>query len=151
MCAGEESAFKKVKPILDKLSDGGKLLALRRRGGKGAQVKALVNMVIKHQHRRAGEGLCAWGTRWAGLAMLPRNIFADGRELARVADGGRTCRQNREHSCFFSAAHAAKDSGIALNLAKRKRSARPLARPRRNIRPNGKEGLGELDKSASRN
>ena len=26
--------------------------------------------------------------------------------------------QNREHSCFFSAAHAAKDSGIALELAR---------------------------------
>ena len=35
--------------------------------------------------------------------------------------------QNREHSCFFSAAHAAKDSGIALKLAKEQGLNLPLA------------------------
>ena len=36
--------------------------------------------------------------------------------------------QNREHSCFFSAAHAAKDSGIALELAHNQGLDLPLAR-----------------------
>ena len=48
--------------------------------------------------------------------------------------------QNREHSCFFSAAHAAKDSGIALDL--------PLARATKEQYDRLiAEGLGELDKS----
>ena len=34
---------------------------------------------------------------------------------------------NRDHSCFFSAAHAAKDSGIALGLGKSKKLNLPLA------------------------
>src|SRR5205814_4354807 len=36
--------------------------------------------------------------------------------------------QNREDSCFFSAAHAAKDSGIALELARNVSLDLPLAR-----------------------
>src|SRR5204863_1076042 len=36
--------------------------------------------------------------------------------------------QNREDSCFFSAAHAAKDSGIALELARNLSLDLPLAR-----------------------
>src|SRR5258706_324147 len=34
---------------------------------------------------------------------------------------------NRDHSCFFSSAHAAKDSGIALKLAKEQKLNLPLA------------------------
>jgi len=35
--------------------------------------------------------------------------------------------QNRAHDCYFSAAHAAKDSGIALSLAKTAGLTVPLA------------------------
>lgn len=56
--------------------------------------------------------------------------------------------QNREHSCFFSAAHAAKDSGIALALAEELGLDLPLARETRaQYEKMIAMGLGELDKS----
>lgn len=56
--------------------------------------------------------------------------------------------QNREHSCFFSAAHAAKDSGIALRLGKDSGLNLPLAAAaKKQFDRMIKEGLGELDKS----
>jgi 3-hydroxyisobutyrate dehydrogenase len=56
--------------------------------------------------------------------------------------------QNREHSCFFSAAHAAKDSGIALKLAKQQKIKLPLAEATKaQYDKMVKLGLGELDKS----
>jgi len=56
--------------------------------------------------------------------------------------------QNREHDTYFSAAHAAKDSNIALSLAHGEGLELPLARVTaaqydRMVR----EGLGDLDKS----
>jgi 3-hydroxyisobutyrate dehydrogenase-like beta-hydroxyacid dehydrogenase len=56
--------------------------------------------------------------------------------------------QNREHSCFFSAAHAAKDSGIALKLGKGQGLNLPLAlATKKQYDRMVTEGLGELDKS----
>jgi 3-hydroxyisobutyrate dehydrogenase len=56
--------------------------------------------------------------------------------------------QNREHSCFFSAAHAAKDSGIALKLGKMQKLDLPLAAAtKKQFDRMVTEGLGELDKS----
>jgi 3-hydroxyisobutyrate dehydrogenase-like beta-hydroxyacid dehydrogenase len=56
--------------------------------------------------------------------------------------------QNREHSCFFSAAHAAKDSGIALKLARDQGLNLPLAAAtKKQYDRMIKEGLGDLDKS----
>jgi 3-hydroxyisobutyrate dehydrogenase len=54
----------------------------------------------------------------------------------------------RDHSCFFSAAHAAKDSGIALNLAKKQKLNLPLAAAtKKQFDRMEREGFGELDKS----
>jgi 3-hydroxyisobutyrate dehydrogenase len=56
--------------------------------------------------------------------------------------------QNREHNCFFSAAHAAKDSGIALELARSLGLDLPLARATKEQYDRMiAEGLGDLDKS----
>src|SRR5438876_415016 len=56
--------------------------------------------------------------------------------------------QNRDHACFFSAAHAAKDSGIALDLARSLGLDLPLARATKEQYDRMvAEGLGELDKS----
>ena len=56
--------------------------------------------------------------------------------------------QIRDHECYFSAAHAAKDSGIALDLANQVEINLPLAKATKaqfdkmiNI------GKGDLDKS----
>jgi 3-hydroxyisobutyrate dehydrogenase len=56
--------------------------------------------------------------------------------------------QNRDHSCFFSAAHAAKDSGIALKLGKAQALNLPLANAtKKQYDRMVEKGLGELDKS----
>ena len=56
--------------------------------------------------------------------------------------------QNREHAVFFSAGHAAKDSGIALNLAREIGLDLPLGRAtKQQYDEMIAEGLGELDKS----
>ena len=55
---------------------------------------------------------------------------------------------NRDHSCFFSASHAAKDSGIALALAKKAKLNLPLAAATfAQYTKLTKLGFGELDKS----
>ena len=56
--------------------------------------------------------------------------------------------QNREHECYFSAAHAAKDSGIAWTLGKQFGLHLPLAKVTKQQYDLMVElGLGELDKS----
>ena len=147
MCAGEESAFQKVKPILEKLSDGGKLLRYIGAAGKAAQVKALVNMVMNINTAGLAEGLALGDALGLDLAML-REVFSQTGANSRVLQTDGEDMQNREHSCFFSAAHAAKDSGIALNLAKQKKIDAPLATAtKKQFDRMVKEGLGELDKS----
>jgi 3-hydroxyisobutyrate dehydrogenase len=55
---------------------------------------------------------------------------------------------NRDHACFFSAAHAAKDSGIALKLAEENRLDLPLAAATKaQYDRMVADGFGELDKS----
>jgi 3-hydroxyisobutyrate dehydrogenase len=56
--------------------------------------------------------------------------------------------EKRDHSCFFSAAHAAKDSGIALILAREAGLELPLAEATKaQYDKMVFEGLGEIDKS----
>ena len=69
---------------------------------------------------------------------------ADSRVLA--TDGADM--ENREHDCYFSAAHAAKDSGIAAALAREAGVGAPLAEAAlAQYRRMVAAGLGELDKS----
>ena len=57
--------------------------------------------------------------------------------------------QHRDHAVFFSAAHAAKDSGIALKLGQQAGLTLPLAQATLAQYQRLVElGLGELDKSA---
>jgi 3-hydroxyisobutyrate dehydrogenase-like beta-hydroxyacid dehydrogenase len=54
----------------------------------------------------------------------------------------------REHDCYFSASHAAKDSGIANTLAAQAGVAVPLSRATQaQYETMVRKGLGELDKS----
>jgi 3-hydroxyisobutyrate dehydrogenase len=77
-----------------------------------------------------------------------REIFSQTGAASRVLETDGEDMQNREHSCFFSAAHAAKDSGIALDLAAELGLDLPLAAAtRKQFERMIAEGLGELDKS----
>jgi 3-hydroxyisobutyrate dehydrogenase len=147
MCGGERSTFEKIKPLLEKLSDEGKLLRYIGPAGKAAQVKALVNMVMNINTAGLAEGLALGDALGLDLTTL-REVFSQTGANSRVLQTDGEDMQNRDHSCFFSAAHAAKDSGIALNLGKKQRLKLPLAAAtKKQFDQMVKKGFGELDKS----
>jgi 3-hydroxyisobutyrate dehydrogenase len=144
MCGGKQEAFERARPILEKLSASMRYVGT---AGKAAEVKALVNMVMNINTAGLAEGLGLADALGLDLAMV-REIFSQTGAASRVlqTDGGDM--QNREHSCFFSAAHAAKDSGIALKLAKENGLDVPLAAAtKKQFSRMVEEGLGGLDKS----
>ena len=144
MLGGKPEVFERAKPILEKLS-----ASMRYVGpaGKAAEVKALVNMVMNINTAALAEGLGLGAALGLDLTML-REVFSQTGANSRVLQTDGEDMQNREHSCFFSAAHAAKDSGIALKLSKQAGLTLPLAAAtRKQYDRMVKEGLGELDKS----
>ncbi len=144
MCGGKPEAFERAKPILENLS-----ASLRYIGGAGkaAQVKALVNMVMNINTAGLAEGLGLGAALGLDLAVL-REVFSQTGANSRVLATDGEDMQNRDHSCFFSAAHAAKDSGIALKLGKAQGMSLPLATAtKKQYDKMVAEGLGELDKS----
>ena len=144
MCGGEKSAFERAEPILQAL---GKTIRYIGKSGQAAKVKALVNMVMNINTAGLAEGLGLGDALGLDLTML-REVFSETGAGSRVLQTDGEDMQNREHSCFFSAAHAAKDSGIALELARQLGLELPLARAtKEQYERMIAEGLGELDKS----
>jgi 3-hydroxyisobutyrate dehydrogenase len=144
MCGGVEGAFRRAEPVLKELSS-----AMRFVGpaGKAAEVKSLVNMVMNMNTAALAEGLALGDALGLDLTLL-REVFSQTGANSRVLETDGEDMQNRDHSCFFSAAHAAKDSGIALDLAKEKGLNLPLARATKEQYDRMvAAGLGELDKS----
>src|SRR5256885_15017443 len=144
MCGGREEVFRRAEPILKELS-----VSLRYIGkaGEAAKVKALVNMVMNINTAGLAEGLGLGEALGLDLTML-REVFSETGAASRVLQTDGEDMQNREHSCFFSAAHAAKDSGIALELGRKLGLDLPLARAtKEEYERMVSEGLGELDKS----
>jgi 3-hydroxyisobutyrate dehydrogenase len=144
MCGGGQKTFERAKPILEKLSASMRYVGS---AGKAAQVKALVNMVMNINTAALAEGLGLGDSLKLDLTLL-REVFSQTGANSRVLQTDGEDMQNREHSCFFSAAHAAKDSGIAFDLAKEKGLHLPLAAATmKQYDLMVKVGLGELDKS----
>lgn len=144
MLGGEPEVFERVKPILDKLS-----ASMRHVGsaGQAAKVKALVNMVMNINTAGLAEGLGLGDALGIDLTML-QEVFSQTGANSQVLRTDGEDMQNRDHSCYFSAAHAAKDSGIALKLAREEGLSLPLASATfKQYRRMAEEGLGELDKS----
>lgn len=145
ICGGRPEAFERAKPLLASLSAD-----LRYVGGAGeaAKVKALVNMVMNSNTAALAEGLGFAAALGLDLTMV-REIFAQTGANSRVLETDGEDMQNRSHDCYFSAAHAAKDSGIALALAERAGLHLPLAKATyEQYRQLVQLGKGELDKSA---
>jgi 3-hydroxyisobutyrate dehydrogenase len=104
-------------------------------------------MVMNINTAGLAEGLALGDALGLDLTTL-REVFSQTGANSRVLQTDGEDMQNREHSCFFSAAHAAKDSGIALNLGKKLKMELPLAAAtKKQFDRMVKEGLGELDKS----
>lgn len=144
MCGGKEEAFQRAEPLLRDLS-----ASVRYVGGAGeaAKVKALVNMVMNINTAGLAEGLALGDALGLDLGML-REVFSQTGAASRVLETDGEDMQNREHACFFSAEHAAKDSGIALRLAEETDLSLPLARvTKQQYDRMVAEGLGDLDKS----
>jgi 3-hydroxyisobutyrate dehydrogenase len=144
MCGGERATFERVKPILEKLST-----ALRYIGstGQAAQVKALVNMVMNINTAGLAEGLGLGHALGLNLDML-REVFSQTGANSQVLKTDGEDMQNRAHDCYFSGAHAAKDSGIAYQLGLDAGLHLPLAKAtKEQFDELVRRGLGGLDKS----
>jgi 3-hydroxyisobutyrate dehydrogenase len=136
--------FERAKPILEKLSNSMRFIGP---AGSAAQVKALVNMVMNINTAGLAEGLALGDALGLDLTLL-REVFSQTGANSQVLKTDGEDMQNRDHACFFSAAHAAKDSGIALELATAQGLNLPLAAAtKEQFDRMVAEGLGELDKS----
>ena len=144
MIGGQKEVFHRMKPLLQDISAS---LTYVGPAGKAAQVKALVNMVMNINTAGLAEGLGLGAALGLDLDMLAK-VFASTGANSRVLQTDGDDMIQRDHACFFRADHAAKDSHIALALARAAHLTLPLAAATaaqydRLVAL----GLGELDKS----
>ena len=144
MCGGKQDVFDNVKPILDSMSTDLRYIG---ESGKAAQVKALVNMVMNINTAGLAEGLGLGQSLGLDLNVL-MEVFSQTGANSRVLETDGEDMVARDHECYFSSAHAAKDSGIALDLAEEEGLNLPLAKATKAQFDKMIEvGKGELDKS----
>ena len=110
---GDEAIFQQLKPILDQMS-----VNLRHTGeiGKASKVKALVNMVMNINTAALAEGLGLADALGLDLEMIV-DIFSQTGANSRVLETDSEDMLARDHEAWFMAEHAAKDSGLAQDLA----------------------------------
>ena len=112
MLGGDKATYDKVEELLGKLSTNKRYVGT---AGKAAQVKALVNMVMNINTAGLAEGLGLADALGLDLNMV-MEIFSQTGANSRVLETDGEDMRDRDHECYFSGAHAAKDSGIALAL-----------------------------------
>ena len=113
MVGGDEAVYHRVLPILEQMSVNRRYVGAI---GRAAEVKALVNMVMNINTAGLAEGLGLAAALGHDLAMI-REVFSQTGANSRVLETDGADMVAREHDCWFSAEHAAKDSGIAAGLA----------------------------------
>tara|TARA_B100001093_G_scaffold159118_1_gene151592 strand:- start:5142 stop:6032 length:891 start_codon:yes stop_codon:yes gene_type:complete len=144
MIGGDEEVFNSNRALLDDLS-----LSLRYCGaaGQAAKVKALVNMVMNINTAGLAEGLGLASALGLDLPMMCE-IFSQTGANSRVLETDSEDMIDRDHDCWFSAEHAAKDSGIAQSLALDAGLHLPVNdATKQQYEKMTAEGLGDLDKS----
>jgi 3-hydroxyisobutyrate dehydrogenase len=144
MVGGETEVFERLEPLLKDISS-----SLRHVGpvGNAAMIKALVNMVMNINTAGLAEGLGLGAALGLDLEVL-KEVFSQTGANSRVLETDGDDMVTREHDCYFSAAHAAKDSGIANSLATAAGVPVPLSHATEaQYRKMIDLGLGELDKS----
>jgi len=144
MIGGKEEVYQSCKDILEQLS-----IKLRYIGaaGEAAKVKALVNMVMNINTAALAEGLGLGDALGLDLQMLC-DVFSQTGANSRVLETDAEDMIDRDHECWFSAAHAEKDSGIANQLGLRVGLDLPLSIATQAQYQRMKDlGIGELDKS----
>jgi 3-hydroxyisobutyrate dehydrogenase len=144
MLAGDPSAYRRAEPILEQLTSARRYLG---KTGSAAALKALVNMVMNINTAGLAEGLGLAEALGLDLKLV-KEVFMQTGANSRVLETDGQDMIDREHSVFFSSAHAAKDSGIALELAKNEGLHLPmLEASKRQFDRMVEVGLGEIDKS----
>jgi 3-hydroxyisobutyrate dehydrogenase len=144
MIGGNEDIFNTAKPLLDDMS---KELSYVGEAGKAAEVKALVNMVMNINTAALAEGLGLGQALGLDLEMLCK-VFSQTGANSRVLETDAEDMLARDHECYFSCEHAAKDSKIALDLAEKQSLELPLAAATfEQYKKLMSLGLGEYDKS----
>ena len=144
ICSGNEATYIATKPILDKLGNA----RFVGEAGRAAQIKALVNMLMNINTAALAEALGLGAALGLDLAVLS-DIFAHTGANSRVLATDGADMLAREHDVYFSAEHAAKDSGIALALAEQNNLNVPLARvTKERYDELVTLGFGQSDKSA---
>jgi 3-hydroxyisobutyrate dehydrogenase-like beta-hydroxyacid dehydrogenase len=144
MIGGKQEIFDSAKDLLDDLSIN---LRFVGEAGRAAQVKALVNMVMNINTAALAEGLGIGDALGLDLEMLCE-IFSQTGANSRVLETDAEDMLGRDHECYFSAEHAAKDSGIAISVAEEAGIQVPLAKATlAQYEKMVAAGLGDLDKS----
>lgn len=144
MIGGKEDVFESARPLLEELSS-----SLRHVGGAGdaARIKALVNMVMNINTAGLAEGLGLGAAMGLDLGVL-KEVFSQTGANSRVLETDADDMIQRDHDCYFSAEHAAKDSGIANALAAGADVNVPLSSATEaQFRRMVELDLGDLDKS----
>jgi 3-hydroxyisobutyrate dehydrogenase len=144
MLAGDQGAYRRAEPILEQLTSARHYTG---KPGSAAALKALINMVMNINTAGLAEGLGLAEVLGLDLKLV-KEVFSQTGANSRVLETDGQDMIDREHSVFFSAAHAAKDSGIALELAKIEGLHLPLLEAsKRQFDRMVELGLGEIDKS----
>jgi 3-hydroxyisobutyrate dehydrogenase len=145
LLAGDEEIYKSVQRLVEDLSINRRFIA--GGPGKAAEVKALVNMVMNINTAGLAEGLGLADALGHDLGMI-REVFSQTGANSRVLETDGADMTAREHDCWFSAEHAAKDSGIAGSISKEVGLDLPLnTATEAQYQKMVKLGLGGLDKS----
>jgi 3-hydroxyisobutyrate dehydrogenase len=144
MVGGDADVFARCQSLLRNLSASLKYVGPV---GNAAKIKALVNMVMNINTAGLAEGLGLGAALGIDLNVLKEILSQTGaNSRVLVTDGDDMI--GREHDCYFSASHAAKDSGIANAMAESAGVCVPLSRATESqYRKLVELGLGELDKS----
>ncbi len=141
---GDRELYDRMAPLLQDLSS-----TLKHVGSPGdaAKVKALVNMVMNINTAGLAEGLGLGASLGLDMQML-KEVFSQTGANSRVLETDSEDMIARDHECWFSAEHAAKDSGIAQSLAREAGLNLPVNdATKAQYDKMTAEGLGDLDKS----
>ncbi len=144
MLAGDETVYEKVKAMIEQMSVNRRFIG---GAGRAAEIKALVNMVMNINTAGLAEGLGLAAALGHDLGLV-REVFSQTGANSRVLETDSGDMVAREHDCWFSAEHAAKDSGIAAEIAATVSLNLPLnAATKAQYDKMVTLGLGGLDKS----
>ncbi len=144
MLGGDEAVYQRVLPVLEQMSVNRRYIG---GPGRAAEVKALVNMVMNINTAGLAEGLGLAAALGHDLDLI-REVFSQTGANSRVLETDAADMAAREHDCWFSAEHAAKDSGIAAQVAQEAGLNLPLnAATQAQYQKMIDLGLGGLDKS----